>query len=250
MITDYDYIINSVHEFIVSVKDNLKYEGEETESVLHKEWLIVYRGQSLNWKLQPSLFRLYPGNPISTEKELLNEFKKKGKPILECSPESEYEWLALAQHHGLPTRLLDWTENALIALFFAVEDEQYWNEDGLVIVYWVDEDEIVKNDTIPYSANDVGFYCPTQITKRITAQQGLFTIHNYDMIGQCIINIDEIPKFKSYKKTYKITKESKEEIKIVLDKIGINYYSVFPDLDGLSKYLKWKSKKNLTTAST
>lgn len=73
-------------------------------------------------KLVPSIGRgtsdHVGGDIESLESRILSEFKKLSVPILKTTPASELEWLFLAQHYGLPTRLLDWSSNPLVALFF------------------------------------------------------------------------------------------------------------------------------------
>ena len=110
---------------------------DEFESVisktLYRDWL--YRGHSeVDWKLESSLFRLFDDTQAilprnrkfakdSHEDELIRVFKSHAHLYIDHLPpkRSKLEWLALMQHYGAPTRLLDMTFSPYVAAFFALE---------------------------------------------------------------------------------------------------------------------------------
>ncbi len=89
----------------------------------------VFRGHSrLSWRLQPTIERLANEQHISphVEKYAEREFKRRAHHYISDLPndEDDLEWVALMQHHGAPTRLLDWTRSAYVAAFFAAESAE------------------------------------------------------------------------------------------------------------------------------
>src|SRR5437764_765572 len=81
-----------------------------------------YRGHTnYKWTLTPSVARRR--EHLENELTMLKRFRQDAGPRLRDRPSDDWEWLFLAQHFGVPTRLLDWTENPLVGLWFAVAQD-------------------------------------------------------------------------------------------------------------------------------
>jgi len=192
---------------------------------------FIYRGvSSVSYQLIPKLGRYKKFNSSNialAEKTMLRLFKEQVVPYLTFVPQNSWDWLALAQHHGLPTRLLDWTRNPLVAAYFAVEDE--FDADSLIYAYPNRTFIVTTKYRDPFKRAEVGKFIPRHITTRITAQAGLFTIHPKPLEPFLAPEIERIV----------IKRKFKRELKKILYNYGIHRASLFPGIDGLAKHIEW-----------
>jgi hypothetical protein len=240
-----------------------------------KEWFTAetswgpwFRGQSdATWTLQPSMYRYSPlrRSIRAVEDEIRQEFIVRAPSLGLERPQNSWEWYFLMQHCGAPTRLLDWTENALIALFFAVKggkakndhDAAVWilepwklnksvvniaevlapgAESGMVVKH-ADryKDWLPERYSNPKSLKEnfpVAIY-PTHFSRRISSQRSCFTIHGSDING-----FDHLPnKFRPYLIKVIIPGGKRRSIEKSLSVAGVDEVTIFPDLDGLGGWL-------------
>lgn len=206
----------------------------------------IFRGQrESSWKLVPGIGRKYISSDL--EGSMYFDYRTMAGPLL---PENVTPWaLAISmQHHGLPTRLLDWTESFAVALFFALREGG-----GTPCVWMLDPyslNEAQTNSATLYSMNDIeGDYeslfinrtvkqqaaviaaAPNRHHPRALSQKSLFTVH-FDAVTP----LEEIAP-KAVRKIV-IPDEVLPEAKRFLQLAGINEFTVFPDLDGLTRELK------------
>lgn len=210
-----------------------------------------FRGVSKSYhQLIPSLGRSEDRTGYYDENRLLKEFKNQALAYIDKLPSSNWELMALAQHHGLPTRLLDWTTNPLVALYFAVKDdidleieksisEEY---DGSSAFYFLiykspplDIEDInnpidyVKEKEKEREGSGHAMFWPPHATPRIKAQSGVLTIQHYP---------NKPFTFGSRLEKYIIPYNLRLEFRNILNSYGVNDSSMFPDLDGLASHLK------------
>jgi hypothetical protein len=110
----------------------------------------------------------------SNEVVIFNEFQRHLPAYLNIDISNLWNVLSLAQHHGLPTRLLDWTTNPLVALYFACENDT--DEDSAVWVVWGFEDSAPLPSN-PTDIDTIIAITPIVISPRIQAQSANFTAH-------------------------------------------------------------------------
>ena len=227
-------------------------------------WGPWFRGHTeAHWKLAPKLYRVPPPKRgIRTiEDEIRQEFMMRAPGLTDTGPLNSWEWYFTMQHFGAPTRLLDWTEGVLIALYFAVRDSSGESDAAIWALdpWWLNKRVVGEREVVPpgaeigISQQDADRYGPwlpdrystaklpelpvgvyaTHTARRISTQRSCFTIHGSDADGLEKLAGDS----DAHIAKVLIPRTAVSKIKEELVVSGIDEVTIFPDLDGLGRFL-------------
>lgn len=225
---------------------------------------FAFRGlPSSTHDLSNRLVRLADGGDVTPlERALLRNFRKYAHAQPLDGVDSIWHWLALAQHHGLPTRLLDWSYSPLVALHFATADPATFDQDGLVwcvnfveantrlprrlralleaehshtfTIDMLSEFRALKDFDALSRDPFVVFMEPPSLDTRILNQFALFSLMPGPALG-----IDEwLQAHPDLFRTVVLPAGLKWEVRDKLDQANISERTLFPGLDGLSRWLE------------
>lgn len=195
---------------------------------------LLFRGQrkdSSTWALLPKAYRPQyrptqgsVEQPYRRDETFLNEWFKENAGFLNPYPHDVWMRIAIAQHNGLPTRLMDWSSNPLVAAYFAVSNATE-NDDPVIYAYQYDG--LLETSRFgPYRTGD-GVYTLTafKVDDRIVRQSGYFTI--FTPICGVTESVTEI----------KISSGYCAQLKDELSLYGISHHTLFPSLEAQTQSL-------------
>lgn len=205
-------------------------------------WLFRGVADAQSHLLTPKIGRLPARYSLSTERVLFSNFKRRVSQFVSIHGWSDWDVLALAQHHGLPTRLLDWSKNPLVAAFFAVSSEP---RKATARVYAYQAQQLLEPARwpSPFEIDDVYAFMPSSVAPRIVSQRGLFTVHPQPTLAlaptggvtgaHCFdIHVEHRPYFERR-----------------LFDLGIDPSTIKADLDGLCLSLEWQFQRGVALGS-
>lgn len=206
--------ISSLHEYEELIELSSAYMWRGVSDSAYE--LIPKIGR--DWHLGPEALKIF-------EKHLLDQYKIRATPFLIERPINDWEWLAIAQHYGLPTRLLDWTRNPLIALYFACLPNER-NDGAVYFSKCINEIDTKSNN--PFDVVETEKWSAQYLNPRLSSQDGLFVVGPDPTVPQkegIILRMD-------------IANKAKVQLLKTLNRFGIHEASIFPGLDTAASYVE------------
>jgi hypothetical protein len=209
-----------------------------------KNEILLFRGQSNDDSLLPMIARKNPRiDTVDLEIRMLKDFSRRSNVFVQSTMKNDWDWLALGQHYGLSTRLLDWTSNPLIALWFACNSKEIKGEFSVVWLFSVPDDSLldIDKDPSPFSYGKTRVYQPNLVGKRLSTQLGWFTVHRYSRATEPnrFVGLERNPEQSGNLTKIVIPKDLRQEFIEKLDTCGVNSSTIYPELDGLCQHINW-----------
>jgi hypothetical protein len=236
-------------------------DWEEADTNSHDGGLahIWFRGHAdKRWELTPKIFRTKSRIRVFDEEELYGEFGRRGGSLMGSLSDGGWLPYFVMQHHGIPTRLLDWTDSALVALYFALKDSRSDAAVWAINPLWLNSRTVKRYSLVDPRIDEVATAFrvdairarlkgpkddhpllsiavrPPLVSMRMFAQRSLFTLH-----GSRDLPIEKYPFVQRDVPIFRIVipYRNRGDIMTGLRLCGVAETTVFPDLDGLAKEL-------------
>lgn len=192
--------------------------------------LWLFRGQGEpEWRLVPKAGR----GPFAAydDSAMFEAWERRSAEFLTSGPLDVWDALAAAQHHGLATRLLDWSFNPLVAAFFAAWENLA--SDAVVFAYYSSR-YVEPREGSPFDFEGVRRFKPRGVAQRITRQSGIFTVH-----GPAEVELEKALGPGDTLEKIIIDRGYRSQLLFDLSFYGVNRLTLFPDLDGLAAHMNW-----------
>ena len=236
-----EYRCNNLAQFLKHVAEEIDRQPNEKQATV-----LLWRGQSRSeWRLWPNLQVMWQGRAdglLEAEQKAFEDFSKAAPYLMPTSVSNDWDRLSVAQHYGMSTRLLDWTVNPLLALWFSLSAPA--DCDGAVWALRPQHVTMLKDNartrTSPFEIKNTRIFRPTMHSPRVAMQAGWHTVHRFDSTRGGLRALDSMNVHRRCLAKFIIPRDKRTALFEQLEGMGVSVANAFGDLPSLCKHLSTK----------